>query len=85
MRRIVLIVFGALLIIGCNSDKKKELVPLDQVPEAVMKAANERLPDVKFDRAFREPNGDYELIGKDKKGRTRELDISPTGQITQEE
>jgi hypothetical protein len=71
------------LVIGCGGQEKKEPVPLDQVPEAVMKVAKEKLPDVKFERAAKEANGDYELIGKDKKGKTREIDISPSGEVTQ--
>jgi hypothetical protein len=71
------------LVVGCGGQEKKEPVPLDLVPETVMKVAKEKLPDVKFERAAKEPNGDYELIGKDKKGKTREIDISPSGQVTQ--
>jgi hypothetical protein len=74
-----------LVVVGCGQDKKKTPVPLDQVPEEVMKVAKEKLPEVKFERASKEPNGDYELIGKDKKGKTREIDISPSGQVTQME
>jgi hypothetical protein len=72
------------LAVGCGGQEKtKTPVPLEQVPEAVMKVAKEKLPDVKFERAAKEPNGDYELIGKDKKGKTREIDVSPSGQVTQ--
>jgi hypothetical protein len=71
-------------VVGCSGQqKKKEPLPLDQVPEAVMKVAKEKLPNVTFQRAFKEPNGDFELIGKDKKGKTREIDVSPSGEVTQ--
>jgi hypothetical protein len=56
------------LIVGCAGGKK-EPVALDQVPENVMKVARENLPDVKFDRALRKSNGEYEVIGKKRKGR----------------
>ena len=68
---------------GCSQTKKKEPMTMEKVPESVMKIAKEKLPDVTFERAFREPNGDYELIGKDKKGKVREIDISPAGEVTQ--
>jgi hypothetical protein len=68
---------------GCSPAKKKEPMEMEKVPESVMKIAKEKLPDVTFERAFREPNGDYELMGKDKKGKVREIDISPAGVVTQ--
>jgi hypothetical protein len=81
--RNILMLLVLLSAVGCGESKKKEPVALDQVPDAVMKVAKEKLPDVKFERACREPNGDYELIGKDKHGKVREIDISPSGQVSQ--
>jgi hypothetical protein len=81
--RYAMMLLVLMVSVGCSSEKKKETVPLDQVPETVMKVAKEKLPDVKFERAFKEPNGDYELIGKDKKGKVSEIDISPSGKVTQ--
>jgi hypothetical protein len=71
------------LIVGCGQqeEKKKEPIPLDQVPEKVMKVAREKLPDVKFERAMRKPNGDYEIIGKNKQGKTIEIEITPAGEV----
>jgi hypothetical protein len=84
MRYLLLVsVLVLLLAAGCGQTKKKEPLALEQIPEEVMKVAREKLPDVKFDRAAREANGDYELVGKDKKGKVREIDISPAGQVTQ--
>lgn len=75
---------AALLLAGCGgaSEKPKELLDLNTVPANVLAAAKAKLPDVKFDQAFREPNGDYELRGKDKRGRTREVDVAPDGKVT---
>lgn len=84
MRRWML--FLALLVaVGCGGDdsRKKESIPLDQVPENVMKVAREKLPDVKFERARRKPNGEYEVIGKNKSGKVREIDIKPDGTVTE--
>jgi hypothetical protein len=70
------------LAVGCAGGKK-EPVALDQVPENVMKVAREKLPDVKFDRAVRKPNGEYEIMGKNKEGKVREIDITPAGEVTE--
>jgi hypothetical protein len=71
------------LAVGCSSEKKKVPVPLDQVPESVMKVAREKLADVTFERALKKPNGEYELIGKNKQGKVREIDITPSGDVTE--
>ena len=69
---------------GCgNTAEKKEPLTLDQVPENVMKVAKEKLPDVTFERALKKPNGEFEVIGKDKKGKVREIDIKPDGTVTE--
>jgi hypothetical protein len=72
------------LVVGCGGEgKKKEPLPLDQVPENVLKVAREKLPDVTFERALRKPNGEYEIIGKNKQGKVREIDIKPSGEVTE--
>jgi hypothetical protein len=83
MRSFVLLTI--LLVAGCGQEKKKEPVALDQVPDNVMKVARERLPDVKFDRAMKKPNGEFEVIGKTNEGKVKEIDITPSGQITEVE
>jgi hypothetical protein len=71
-------------LVGCGSaEQKKVPVALDQVPENVMKVAKEKLPDVKFDKAVKKPNGEYEIIGKNKAGKVREIDITPEGEVTE--
>jgi len=46
-------------IAGCGAVfEKTEMVPIDKVPEAVMKVAKEKLPGVKFDTAWTEKDGD---------------------------
>lgn len=81
MRSVLMLVL--VLAVGCGGVGKKEAVALDQVPDNVMKVASEKLPDVKFDRAVRKPNGEYEIIGKNKDGKVREIDITPTGEVTE--
>lgn len=60
---------------------RKEPMDLGKVPEKIMKIAKEKLPDVEFDRAFRLSNGDYEIRGKNKSGKVREIEISPEGEV----
>jgi hypothetical protein len=83
MRYFVMIIV-ALMFTGCGGDSnKKEAVALDKVPENVMKVAKEKLPDVTFERALRKPNGEFEVIGKNKNGKVREIDITPSGEVTE--
>ena len=70
---------------GCGElFEQTEMVALEKVPEPVMDAAKKKLPDVKFDSAWTEKKGDsvnYEVRGKDKAGKTRDVKVSPTGDI----
>jgi hypothetical protein len=82
MRFLPLTLVGLVLVVGC-SEKKNEPVPLEKVPDNVMKVAKEKLTDVTFERAMRKPNGEYEVIGKNKQGKVREIDITPNGEVTE--
>lgn len=82
MRYVLLVIIG-IAASGCSSEGKKEPLALDKVPEPVMKVAKEKLPDVKFERALKKPNGEFEVIGKDKTGKVREIDITPDGTVTE--
>ena len=74
-----------LLVAGCGeSFEKTEMVPIEKVPEPVMKVAKEKLPDVKFDSAWTEKVGDktvYEVRGKSADGKTRDIKVSPDGKV----
>jgi hypothetical protein len=76
----------AVLGIGCSSGKvipQKAPIPLEQVPANVMKVAQQKLPGVKFERAMKKDNGEFEVIGKDPRGKVREIDIRPDGTVTE--
>jgi len=74
----------ALLAAGCGGTPPTvQPIALESVPENVMKVAREKLPDVKWERARRKPNGEYEVIGKTKAGKVREIDITPDGKVTE--
>ena len=83
--RSLLMLAVALALCGCNSDTKSQAVALTDVPEPAMKAAKEKLPDVKFERALKKPNGEFEVIGKDQTGKVREVDVKPDGTVTEVE
>ena len=72
-------------VAGCGEVfEKTEMVPVDKVPDAVMKVANEKLPGIKFDTAWKEKDGDktvYEVRGKSSDGKTRDIKISPDGSV----
>ncbi len=73
-------------LFGCDDDDLERVapVPLDQVPPAIMKVAQERAPDVKFDVALKgQVRGEeaYELRGKDKRGKACEIEVSASGKF----
>lgn len=81
---------GGLLLLaaaGCGEAlEPTEMVPLDQVPEAAMKTAQEKLPDVKFDTAWKEHEQEdgeevFEVRGKTANGKTRDIKVTAGGKV----
>lgn len=75
-----------LLALGCSKSAgpKDQVVPLDQVPQAAVEAAQKQLPDIKFQTAWKKKVGDedvYELRGKNAQGRIREAEVYGDGRI----
>jgi len=70
---------------GCGDEVEHlEPVALDKLPAGSLEAAAKALPDVKFDRARKAKyNGKdaYEVIGKDRRGKSREVEISTEGKL----
>ena len=87
MRMIVtalLVGLSSLTLTGCGEKKgQKTPMELKDVPPEIMKVAKEKLPGVTFDSAWREPNGSFEVHGKTKTGKVREIDIAPDGTVTE--
>jgi hypothetical protein len=75
---------AAVVVSGCGDAKKIEKSPLklDEVPPEVMKVAKDKMPDVTFTDAYKE-GGNYELRGKTKTGKVREIDITPDGKVVE--
>jgi hypothetical protein len=76
---------GLLAACGCGEEAEKlEPVPLDKLPAGSIEAANKALPDVKFDRARKaklDGRDVFEIIGKDKRGKVREVEVSTEGKV----
>ena len=62
---------------------QKTTLELKDVPADILKIAREKLPDVKFDTAWQMSNGTYEVRGKAKNGKVREIDITPDGTVVE--
>jgi hypothetical protein len=80
-----------LLLASCESEEageRKTPVPLDQVPEAVMKAAKAKLPGYTFDRSYKiqvDGRDAFEVRGKNAQGEIHEVEVAPDGTILQTE
>lgn len=84
MRRLLATMLLLSTVSGCSEDHSKSAdVPLDKVPETVMKVAKEKLPEVNFDQAWKTTNGNFEVRGKTKTGKVRDIQIRPTGEVVE--
>ena len=85
MKKTMLILPLLILCIGCESEPTSDqIVPLEQVPAIVMEAARKELPGLTFDVAYKmkiDGKDAFEVRGKDKKGKVREVEVSVTGQV----
>jgi hypothetical protein len=84
------LLFCALLLIaGCSRPAVKQDKPitLDEVPEVVMKAAEEaakkHFPDLKFETVTIKRNGVYEITGKSKTGKVHDVEVRPDGEVVE--
>lgn len=69
---------------GCGETAlKKTTLELKDVPPHVMSVAREKLPGVNFETAWQMTNGVYEVRGKAKNGKVREIDIKPDGTVVE--
>ena len=76
---------GVLLAValGCGAAANREVVALADVPQNVMDVAKKELPGVTFDKAWKKKDGTFEVSGKDKKGKVREIDIKADGTVVE--
>ncbi len=84
MRHAYVPLLFVLLLVGCSDGNSKAVVvPIDQVPAPLVKAARQQLPDVVFDHARKLPNGNYEIRGKARNGKVREVELNPAGVVVE--
>ena len=77
-------IFLILLVSGCGRSHVEEhraAMPVNQVPENIMKVAHQRFSGVKFDTAWKLDSGAIELRGKTKTGKIHEVEVSDAGKI----
>ena len=73
-----------LAAVGCSEKSPKaERLAVSDVPENLMTIAKEKLPGVTFDQVILKSSGVYEIIGKDDKGKVREIELTPEGEIVE--
>ncbi len=83
--RCCLALICALGLLGCESQPTADqIVPIDQVPAPLMEIARKRLPGITFDTASKlqvDGKDAYEIRGKNKQGKIREVELSTTGEV----
>ena len=74
-----------IVVAGCTSEPKSDdIVPIEQVPANVMEVARKQLPGYTFDTVYKmkiDGKDAYEVRGKDKRGKVREVEVSATGEV----
>jgi hypothetical protein len=84
MRKLLCI--ALLIAVGCKDadDAAPRLIlPIDKVPPNVLKTAQAKFPDVKFDTAWKLNSGAIEVRGKNKIGKVHEVEMSAAGEIVE--
>lgn len=72
--------------LGCGKGKPEiSVLRLEDVPPDLMRVAKEQLPGVEFDTAWKKSTGTYEIRGKARNGKIREVDIRPDGTVEEVE
>ena len=67
-----------------SAPESDPIVPIEQVPANVLEVARKQLPGYKFDTAYKmkiDGKDAYEIRGKDKRGKVREVEVSATGEV----
>jgi hypothetical protein len=69
------------ILIGCGSvgEGPKVQVKMEEVPPAALKTAQAKVPGMLFTEAFLKKDGTYEIRGKTKTGKVREVEVKADG------
>lgn len=85
-RPLALLLVASACWAGCGENKREmTTLRLEDVPPDLMKIAKEHLPGVAFDTVWKKPSGTFEIRGKARNGKIREVDIRPDGTIEEVE
>lgn len=83
MRHLMIMLFLVVaMALGCGEKNQGENL-IDKVPANLMTIAKENLPDVTFDQAWKTSKGNYEIRGKMKSGRVRDIQLTPEGKVVE--
>jgi hypothetical protein len=80
---VVVTVVGVLGYNGFSGRSVAGVVPLEQLPAGFLDTARKELPQVKFDTVWRLKNGNYEIRGRDAKGKVREVELDAKGAVVE--
>ena len=84
-KKVLQVTVGLATLVGCSGPPDTgELVPVEKIPELILKVAKNHLPGTQFDTAFKmktDGKRSYEIKGRDKEGNFREVEVSDTGEI----
>jgi hypothetical protein len=76
-------------MLGCTETHEADVaVPIEKMPAPLMKVATDKLPDVKFDTVYKGTKAGkevYEIRGKNKEGKIREVEVTADGEIVEVE
>lgn len=69
------------ILIGCGSvgEGPKVQVKMEEVPPQALKTAQAKVPGMLFTEAFLKKDGTYEIRGKTKTGKVREVEVKADG------
>jgi hypothetical protein len=80
------VIFGLAFAFGCGGPPPKSdpLVPIEEVPPKVIDVARKQLPGFTFDTVYKmkiQGKDAYEVRGKDRRGKVREVEVSADGEV----
>jgi hypothetical protein len=85
MKRSVPAVLSLAVILGCEGPPPADqVVPAEQVPANVMEVAKKQLPGLTVTTVYKmkvDGKDAFEIRFKDKRGKTREVEVSATGDV----
>ena len=78
MRRLLIAAAITIGLAGCGKEQKVS-VELSDVPDKAMRTVREKMPEATLTAAWKKPDGTYEVRGKLKSGKIREVEVKADG------